>query len=216
MKTVFSSGADTVFRVVLVVLFLAVVALVGGPMVYVRGPVHQKREFPLDQPVQFDHRHHVRDDGIDCLYCHDGATRSAFAGVPATDVCMGCHSQVWPRSVQLEPVRRSYFSGQPLRWNRVHHVPDYVYFNHAIHVNKGVGCVSCHGRVDQMALDYQVAPLSMGWCLDCHRDPAPHLRPRERVTDMAWSAGKDARAVGETLAARYRVRKLTHCTACHR
>ena len=126
---------------------------------------------------------------------------------------MGCHSEVWPESVQLEPVRRSYFSGKPLRWQRVHELPDYVYFDHSIHVNKGVGCVSCHGRVDRMALVYQVAPLSMGWCLDCHRSPEDHLRPLDQVTRMDWQPQPGQ---GSELAQLYGVRRLTHCTTCHR
>jgi predicted CXXCH cytochrome family protein len=214
MAPLFSPAADTILRVVVVlVLALALVAAVG-PMVYVRGPVHQRRGFPLDQPVQFDHRHHVRDDGIDCLYCHDHARSTAYAGVPPTELCMGCHSQVWPRSIQLEPVRHSYFSGLPLVWSRVTELPGYVYFNHAIHVNKGVGCVECHGRVDRMPLATQVAPLSMGWCLGCHRDPAPHLRPADQITNMTWrSPGPE---LGHALEVQNGVRRLTYCTACHR
>jgi hypothetical protein len=183
----------------------------------VRTPYHQKREYPLDQPVQFDHRHHVRDDGIDCMYCHGGARKSAYAGIPSAELCMGCHAQVWPESVQLEPVRRSYFSGEPLRWHRVHDLPDYVYFDHSIHVNKGIGCVSCHGRVDRMALVYQQAPLSMGWCLDCHRAPERQLRPRDQITSMDWQPPAGQReALARTLAQSYGVRHLTNCTTCHR
>ncbi|HZS37976.1 MAG TPA: cytochrome c3 family protein [Polyangia bacterium] len=218
MKTVFPEWTDNAYRVVLAVLALAGAALVVGPMVYVRTPYHQRREFPVEQPVQFDHRHHVRDDSIDCLYCHSGATHTAWAGVPATELCMGCHAQVWPDSIQLEPVRRSYFSGRPIEWSRVHALPDYVYFNHAIHVNKGVGCATCHGRVDQMAAVYQVATLQMDWCLDCHRDPAPRLRPREAITSMEWQppAGEAGERLARELAAEYGVRKLTNCTTCHR
>jgi Cytochrome c7 and related cytochrome c len=214
MKTVFPDWSDAAFRVVLVAAALVALAAVIGPMVYVRTPFHQRREFPLDQPVQFDHRHHVRDDGIDCLYCHDTARRAPYAGLPAAEVCMGCHNEVWPRSIELEPVRRSYFSGAPLRWQRVHEVPDYVYFDHSIHVNKGVGCVSCHGRVDKMALSYQVAPLSMGWCLDCHRAPEKNLRPLDQVTNLEWQP-PDAE-LGPKLAQLYGVRRLTNCTTCHR
>ena len=129
-----SPWSDTAIRVVLCLLAAAVVAAMVLPMIYVRTPYNQQREFPLDQPVQFDHRHHVRDDGIDCRYCHSGAERGPYAGIPATEVCMGCHAQIWNRSPMLEPVRRSYFSGQPLRWNRVHDLPDFVYFNHSVHV----------------------------------------------------------------------------------
>jgi Cytochrome c7 and related cytochrome c len=217
VKTVFPEWTDTAYRLGLVIVALAATVLVVGPMIYVRTPFHQGRGFPVDQPVQFDHRHHVRDDGIDCLYCHSGARKTAWAGVPATELCMGCHAQVWTESLLLEPVRRSYFSGRPLAWNRVHALPDYVYFNHAIHVNKGVGCVTCHGRVDQMALDYQVATLQMGWCLDCHRDPAPNLRPPEAITSMTWQPPADGRARFQSaLAERYGVRSLVNCTTCHR
>src|SRR5262249_39620084 len=155
-----------------------------APFVYVRTPYSDNREFPVDQPMQFDHRHHVKDDGIDCRYCHGDAERSSYAGIPATEVCMGCHSEVWSGSPMLEPLRRSWFSGKPIPWNRVHKLPDFVYFNHAVHLKKGVGCASCHGRVDQMALAYPVFSLTMGWCLDCHRNPAPHLRPPEEITNM--------------------------------
>jgi hypothetical protein len=219
MKTVFPEWTDSVYRVALVALVMTVVLLAVGPMIYVRTPYHQMRDFPLDQPVQFDHRHHVRDDGIDCLYCHSTATRSPYASVPSAEVCMGCHDQIWPRSLELEPVRRSYFSGRALEWQRVHHLPDYVYFDHSIHVNKGVGCASCHGRVDEMALDRQVSPLSMGWCLDCHRSPNERLRPIDQVTSMSWRPPADAddrRALGRALARRYDVHPRTQCSTCHR
>jgi hypothetical protein len=218
MKTVFPPWTDTAYRVALIVLALTGTALVVGPMIYVRTPYHQRRQYPLDQPVQFDHRHHVRDDGIDCLYCHSGARNAAYAGIPSAELCMGCHAQVYPDSVQLEPVRRSYFSGRPLPWNRVHDLPDYVYFNHSIHVNKGVGCANCHGRVDRMALDFQTESLAMGWCLDCHRDPGRHLRPRVEITSMEWKPppGAEGDRLARELVERYDVKKLDHCTACHR
>jgi hypothetical protein len=167
--SLFPEWSDTAFRLTLVALIALGSCALIAPLVYVRTPFHRRTEFPADQPVQFDHRHHVRDDGIACLYCHDGARTGAYAGLPPTETCMGCHAQVWPDALQLEPVRRSYFSGEPLQWSRVHHLPDYVYFNHAVHVNHPVACAECHGRVEQMALVWQVAPLSMGWCLDCHR-----------------------------------------------
>jgi hypothetical protein len=184
---VFPSWSDSLFRVAIGIALLTGLLAIVLPMVYVRSPFHERRGFPVDQPVQFDHRHHVRDDGINCLYCHGNAAKGAYAGIPSTEKCMGCHAQVWPDSIQLEPVRRSYFSGKPLQWNRVHHLPDYVYFNHSVHVRHGVQCKQCHGAVEEMALVYQVAPLSMSWCLDCHRQ------------QMAKGA-----------------RNLDHCTTCHR
>jgi hypothetical protein len=213
MKTVFPDWSDAAFRVALGFVALVALLVVVGPMVYVRTPYHQRREFPLDQPLQFDHRHHVRDAGIDCLYCHSAAQRGPYAGIPSAELCMGCHNQVWPKSIELELLRRSYFLNEPLPWQRVHELPDYVYFDHSIHVNKGVGCVSCHGRVDFMALDYQVAPLSMGWCLSCHRSPEENLRPLDQITNMEWRARP-----GETqeLAQLYGTRSLTNCTSCHR
>ncbi len=214
MKTVFPDWADTAFRVALAGIVIVATIAAIAPMIYVRTPFHQRREYPVDQPVQFDHRHHVRDDGVDCLYCHSTATKTRYAGIPATEVCMGCHNQVWPGSIALEPVRRSYFSGQPLKWQRVHELPGYVYFDHSIHLHKGVGCVTCHGRVDEMGLVYQVAPLSMGWCLDCHRNPAPHLRPREEITNMTWQPPSER--FGQQLAAMYDARPSTNCTTCHR
>jgi hypothetical protein len=212
MPRLFPPWSDTAFRVVLVGVVTVGALAVIGPMVYMRTPYAQNREYPVDQPVPFDHRHHVEDDNIDCRFCHGGAEKSAYAGVPSTEVCMGCHNQVWPESPMLEPVRRSFFTDRSLPWNRVHRVPDFVYFDHSIHVNKGVGCYECHGNVAGMALDRQVAPLTMGWCLGCHRDPAPRLRPLETITAMRPSDP----AEGARVAAALGVRKLTHCTACHR
>jgi hypothetical protein len=164
----------------------------------------------------FDHRHHVHDDGINCLFCHTTAETAATAGVPSTDVCVGCHNQIWLGSPMLEAVRRSYFAGAAIPWNRVHDLPGYVYFDHSIHVNKGIGCVSCHGRVDQMASIVQVNTLTMGWCLGCHRNPEPNLRPRDQITSMTWAPEGDRAALGRELAAQYGTRRLDNCSACHR
>jgi len=215
MAALFRPWANTAIRIALVVVALGVVGAVSAPMVYVRTPVWRGQYAPVDQPVEFDHRHHVQDDGIDCLYCHELAMVSATAGIPSTDRCMGCHNQIWNDSPMLEPVRRSYFSGMPIPWNRVHDVPDFVYFNHAVHVNNGIGCVSCHGRVDQMGRVYQVADLTMGWCLNCHRDPSRFVRPKDRVTDMEW-APLDQSVIGPILVREYGLRSLENCTACHR
>jgi hypothetical protein len=169
MPALFPPWSNTALRLTLGVAAVSALAAPAGLMVYVRTPWNTGQFQRVDQPVEFDHRHHVGDDHIDCIYCHAGAETSRYAGVPASEVCMGCHAQIWGNSPLLESVRRSYFSGQPLPWNRVHDLGDFAYFDHAVHVQRGLGCVTCHGRVDQMARVEKVAPLTMQWCLDCHR-----------------------------------------------
>jgi len=169
MPALFPPWTNTALRLALGAAVLGAVAAPAGLMAYVRSPWNTEQFQAVDQPVEFDHRHHVSDDHIDCLYCHSGAETSRAAGVPATEVCMGCHAQIWDDSPLLESVRRSYFSGEPLPWNRVHDLGDFAYFDHAVHVQRGLGCVACHGRVDQMARVEKIASLSMQWCLDCHR-----------------------------------------------
>jgi hypothetical protein len=200
--------------VVLGAVGLALAGAVTVPILYARTPYATGALDPVLQPIAFDHRHHVRDDGIDCLYCHEDAERSPYAGVPAAERCMGCHNQIWNDSSLIAPLRDSVETGQPIAWQRVHSLPDFVYFDHSIHVNRGVGCVTCHGRVDEMAAVYQVHRLSMSWCLDCHRDPAPNLRPRDRITSMTWAP--DGPDQLRRLAEQYRPRSLTHCSTCHR
>jgi hypothetical protein len=170
------------------------------------------------QPVPFSHKHHVSGLGIDCRYCHTAVEQSAFAGIPSTATCMNCHSQIWTNSPMLEPVRESYRTGRPLRWTRVHNLAEFAYFNHGIHVNKGVGCATCHGRVDQMPLVSQERSLLMEWCLDCHRSPEQYLRPREEVFNMAWSPPADQIEMGTQLVRNYNIRteQLTDCSICHR
>jgi formate-dependent nitrite reductase cytochrome c552 subunit len=170
------------------------------------------------QPVPFSHKHHVSGLGIDCRYCHTAVEQSAFAGIPSTSTCMNCHSQIWTNSPMLEPVRESYRTGQPLRWTRVHNLAEFAYFNHSIHVNKGVGCATCHGPVDQMPLIAQQESLLMEWCLDCHRNPERYLRPREEVFNMSWTAPRNQSELGLELVRKYNVRteQLTDCSVCHR
>lgn len=168
------------------------------------------------QPVPFSHDHHVAGLGIDCRYCHTTVEKSAFAGIPPTETCMNCHRQIWTNADLLEPVRESYRSGTPIVWNRVNDLPDYVYFNHAIHVAKGVGCAECHGQVDEMPLMRQTASLQMEWCLDCHRDPGKRLRPREEVFNMKWRRPVDFEAMQARLVEEYDVKSLTSCSVCHR
>ena len=174
------------------------------------------------QPVQFSHKHHSGDDGIDCRYCHTSVETSNSAGMPSTQTCMNCHSQIWADSPYLEPVRQSFKTGVPIEWTRVHDLPDFAYFNHSIHVAKGVGCSTCHGQVDQMPMVYQASSLQMEWCLACHRAPENFIRPKEQVFNMKWPAEntseqqiKEARKLLET----YDIKSpsiLTSCSTCHR
>jgi len=174
------------------------------------------------QPVQFSHKHHVGDDGIDCRYCHTTVETTASAGMPTTNTCMNCHKQIWAESPYLEPVRESFRSGKPIEWIRVHDLPDFAYFNHSIHVAKGVGCSTCHGRIDQMPIVYQASSLQMEWCLGCHRNPERFVRPKEKVFDMTWrqeNSSTDEIAEGRRLVADYNIqppRILTSCSTCHR
>lgn len=209
----FDARSDVRFRLALGVAGCLAAGVVLACLVYVRTPYHTDALLTVDQPVEFDHRHHVQDDGIDCLFCHSTTTRTATAGMPSTALCMGCHNQIWNNAPLLEPVRRSFFSGEPIPWNRVNRLPGYVYFDHHAHTRAGVGCSSCHGRVDQMARVYQATSLSMGWCLDCHRNPGPSLRSPDRVTDMHWTAKSDP---GRLTHVAISQRKLTDCVTCHR
>jgi hypothetical protein len=213
MASLFPRWSNTVFRLVLV-LILGV--LVGGPlflMAWVRAPIATGQETEVDQPVAFDHRHHVGDDGIDCRYCHYTVERSKYASIPPTQICMNCHGQVWNESPMLAAVRRSYDTGLPIHWARVYKLPDFVFFNHSVHIAKGVGCSSCHGRVDQMGRLYQVPTLQMSWCLGCHRNPAPNIRPLNEITDMTW---KPNAKLGAKLVAERHINPPTYCSGCHR
>jgi len=168
------------------------------------------------QTVPFSHKHHVSGLGLDCRYCHTSVETSAFAGIPSTKTCMTCHSQIWSDSPMLEPVRASYRTGEALVWKRVYDLPDYVYFNHSIHVKKGIGCVSCHGDVSQMPLVWQASTLQMDWCLDCHRAPEKFVRPRSAVFKMDWRPPTYQVALGEQLVREYHIQSLISCSVCHR
>jgi len=171
-----------------------------------------------DQPVPFSHEHHVRGLGIDCRYCHTTVETSAFAGLPATDTCMSCHSQIWKDSPMLAPVRESLKTGKPLEWTRVHDVPDFVYFNHSIHVAKGIGCESCHGRVDRMPLMRRAHSLQMAWCLECHDRPERFIRERDDVFKFGEAVSAKAREHGPELVKEYGIdtKQLIDCWICHR
>jgi hypothetical protein len=199
---------------------LAIPAIaVGGLMAYVRSPFVTFQNHPVEQPIEFDHRHHAGDEQIDCRYCHHTVEESPTAGIPSTEICMSCHVQIWNQSPYLALVRESYFTDKPIPWVRVHNLPDFVYFNHSIHVAKGVGCVTCHGRVDLMGAIEQYSPLTMQWCLDCHRDPKPNLRPQEYITSMTWqppAKPEEAAALADQLYEQNDVHTRTSCSTCHR
>jgi hypothetical protein len=215
---IFRPSADTIARVLLT--SLLVVPLVAIAILYwlMRSPYMTNQNLTLSQPVPFSHEHHVGGLGLDCRYCHSGVERSAVAGVPPTHTCMTCHSQLYTQAAMLAPVRRSLAESTPIAWNRVNRLPDYVYFDHSIHIAKGVGCTTCHGTVDQMPLMRAAAPLTMGWCLACHRDPASNLRPMSAIFDPEWTPPQNQREQGEALLAQYHIDNthLTDCSVCHR
>jgi cytochrome c7-like protein len=171
---------------------------------------------PIEQPVPFSHEHHVGGLGIDCRYCHTSVENSSFAGIPPTKTCMNCHSQIWNTAAMLEPVRDSYRTNKSIRWVRVHDLPDFVYFNHSIHVAKGIGCTSCHGQIDKMPLTWQEASLQMQWCLDCHRHPERYVRPKAEVFSVSYRPPPDQLELGRRLVAEYGIQSLTSCSTCHR
>ena len=204
----------TIFGALGLVIFLL---LVWGGLI--RAAYVTQQDVVREQPVQFSHDHHVSGIGIDCRYCHTTVEQTAFAGIPPTEICMNCHKQVWATSPMLEPVRASLRENRPLSWVRVNNVPDFVYFDHSIHIRKGVGCETCHGRVDQMPLRYKAESLNMDWCLDCHRSPEKYLRPREEVFTMGWQPPIPQEQLGTQLKQEYGIDshlKLTNCSICHR
>jgi hypothetical protein len=188
-------------------------------LVLMRSGWATKQHEYVEQPVQFSHAHHVGGVGIDCRYCHTSVEKSAFAGIPPTKTCMNCHSVLWNQAPILEPVRASFRDGKNLEWIRVNDLPDFVYFNHQIHVKQGVGCATCHGPVDKMPLMTQNASLLMEWCLDCHRAPEKYLRPRAEVFNMAYEAPANQLELGRRLKNDYHVSSVEHmtsCSVCHR
>ena len=218
MGQVFSRNANNIARASIGIVLLLMVGAGCGVWAVWWSPYMTRQHIALDQPVPFSHEHHVSGLGIDCRYCHTSVEFSSSAGMPPTETCMSCHSQVWTEAPVLEPVRESWATGQPLRWNRVHDVPSFVFFNHGIHVQKGIGCSTCHGRVDRMPLVSQEHTLWMKWCLECHKNPAAQIRPKEDVFDMADQAPPNQAELGRELVKRYNVHteQLTDCSMCHR
>ena len=215
MSQIFKPSTNTLARVSLfgAIVFLGILGWVLADLN--RSPWATRQGVIRKQPVPFSHDHHVAAMGIDCLYCHTSVEDSAFAGIPPTATCMNCHKLIWNDSPMLEPVRESFRTGEPIEWVRVNDLPDFVFFDHSIHVAKGVGCATCHGRVDQMPLMIQHASLQMEWCLECHREPERYVRPRSEIYNMAWRAD-DQEALGSKLVAEYNIESRLSCSACHR
>jgi hypothetical protein len=243
MPQIFQRSTNTLSRVTIFGAVFVVAALAWMGMEVQRSPYVTYAGVRKPQPVPFSHQHHVTGLGIDCRYCHTSVETSSFAGIPPTKTCMNCHSQIWTNAQLLEPVRVSFRTGESLQWTRVNQLPDFVFFNHSIHINKGVGCNTCHGPVDQMPFMYQQESLQMEWCLGCHRDPGKNLRPRDQVFNMRYQPpsdgnpvsvdGKsftDQEALGTFLITQYKVRTgklmqndgkpsisdITSCSTCHR
>lgn len=229
MAQIFHRSTNMISRVSiygsLVVLLVLSFALYGLS----ESPYFTEVSVAKDQPVPFSHRHHAGELGIDCRYCHTSVEESSFAGLPATKTCMTCHSQIWTNSEMLEPVRASYRSNRSIAWTRVNALPDFVYFNHSIHIHKGMGCTTCHGPIVAMALTWKANTLQMGWCTGCHREPEKYIRPRDQVFNARYeepskfhpvsAQGReytDQLSLGVDLVKAYNVQKLTNCTTCHR
>ncbi|MGB7844289.1 MAG: cytochrome c3 family protein [Candidatus Acidiferrum sp.] len=219
MAQIFHRSFNFISRLSLFGLVFLVGLALAGMLVVARSPYMTNQLVTRDQPVQFSHKHHVGDDGIDCRYCHTSVETSAYAGIPPTKTCMNCHSVLFNNVGYLEPVRESYRTNQSIEWVKVHRLADYVYFNHSIHIHKGIGCSTCHGSVSEMPLVFQSSPLTMEWCLDCHRNPEKNLRPQDQIFNMDWKAGGNQEEEGKKLAAEYKLRttaELTSCSTCHR
>ena len=220
MAQVFSRSANNIAKISLVV-----AAILAGTAFYVYTQVARSsyltgRYLEKQQPVQFSHKHHVGDDGIDCRYCHTTVETSASASLPPTQTCMNCHNQIFADQPYLEPVRASFRENTPIQWERVHDLPEYAYFNHSIHVAKGVGCASCHGDIANMPAVYQENTLQMEWCLSCHRDPAPNIRPQSEIYNTGWNPAnitpEQQQEVNEKIKNLRSKEILTSCSICHR
>jgi hypothetical protein len=216
---IFHRSTNTVAWVSLLGLPLLGAFVVWVCLIYTRSSYGTGAGVARVQSVPFSHEHHVGVLGIDCRYCHTNVETSSYAGMPATKTCMNCHSQIWVGSSMTEPIRQSFSTNESLTWQRVYNMPGFVYFDHHIHVQKGMGCTSCHGRVDEMPFLRQEPSLLMEWCLDCHRDPAKNIRPREEVFNMRYQPPANQRELGQQLVEQYQIRDVNHltsCTVCHR
>ncbi len=216
MAQLFTKKASRLAKLTPLFLLLIVVGGFLGLALIDRSSIMTYVGVVKDQPVPFSHKRHVGGVGIDCRYCHTTVENEAFAGIPSTGTCMNCHSELFTDFAILEPVRTSFRTGNSLEWTRINDLPDHVYFNHSIHIRKGVGCVSCHGQVDEMARMAKTETLAMEFCLDCHRDPAKNIMPREHVFDMKWKTDEDRETLGKRLVKEYNIQSKMDCYACHR
>ncbi len=216
MPQVFHRSTNTFSRVSIFGGVFILGGLILAGLVLVRSPFANGQGSVVQQPVPFSHKHHVTDDGIDCRYCHTTVQTAAYAGMPPTQTCMNCHSQIWAQAPVLQPVRDSFKNNTPIIWNQVYVLPDFVYFDHSIHVNKGIGCSTCHGPVDQMSLTYKATSLQMTWCVDCHRDPARYVRPVDQVFNMSYQPPANQEQLGQQLVKLYNIKTYQDCTTCHR
>ncbi len=219
MAQIFHRGANNIAKISIVVAIL-----LAGLAFYVytqiaRSSYFTGRYLEIQQPIQFSHKHHAGDDGIDCRYCHTSVETSYSAGIPPTQTCMNCHNQLWSDSPYLEPIRASYRDNKPLEWQRVHDLPEFSYFNHSIHIAKGVGCSTCHGQIDNMPAVFQENTLQMEWCIACHREPEKYIRPKSEIYNMEWDGNDLSTEERNQLKADYKIRSkemLTSCSTCHR
>ncbi|MEI7643257.1 MAG: cytochrome c3 family protein [Chloroflexales bacterium] len=218
MGQIFPRNANLLMRLSIFAGLLLAVELTLILGVYFRSNYFRQINVAIEQPVPYSHQLHAGVLGIDCRYCHVSVATSSFANIPATEVCMTCHSQIKSNSEKLAVVRESYATGKSVEWLRVHKVPDFVYFNHSIHINKGIGCANCHGQINTMAVVWQTQPLYMGWCLNCHRNPEKYIRPRDQVFNMDYVQPENQLQFGAELVKQYGVNKaqLTNCSICHR
>jgi Cytochrome c7 and related cytochrome c/Class III cytochrome C family len=216
MAQVFHRSSNMISRASI----LGAVLFLGGLSCALWGitmsPWYTEQNVTRQQPVPFSHRHHAGELGIDCRYCHTSVDKSSFAGLPPTQTCMTCHSQIWTNASMLEPVRASYRTDQSISWTRVNALPDFVYFDHSIHVSKGIGCTSCHGPIAEMPLTYRAGTLYMSWCLECHRQPEKYVRPKAEVFNPFYKPPANQLELGRQLVKEYKIQSLQYCSTCHR
>lgn len=218
MAQVFGPGTNFLVRSGVAILTVVLGSAVAIAAIIYRSPVVTQVGINKEQPIPFSHERHVGGNAMDCRFCHSSVEKSNFAGIPTSETCMTCHSQVLADAALLQPLHDSWNNNKPLEWTRVYDLPDFVYFDHSIHIAKGVGCTDCHGQIDEMPLTHKVQHMSMSWCLECHRAPEKFIRPADQVFDVNWQAPKDQIAQGLRLVEKYNIKteQLTNCSICHR